>query len=75
MMHYDGMDYGDGDEVDGKMLYLMFGCGQQCPREGGGQENIVQVPLPPITLFASERGELGMCWESSCCFQPKKLGV
>ena len=41
MMHYDGMDYGDGDEVDGKMLYLMFGCGQQCPREGGGQENIV----------------------------------
>ena len=35
------MDYGDDDEVDGKMLYLMFGCGQQWGSEGGGQENIV----------------------------------
>ena len=38
MMHHDGMDYGDDDEVDGKMLYLMFGCGQQCPSKGGGEE-------------------------------------
>ena len=47
--------------------------------QGGGKKILCRFPslqLLSLPVRGREGGRgLGMCWESSCCFQPKKLGV